>query len=89
LKLELFISSTCHKCAMTTAILKKLLAEKGLRYEEIVVELDVANYPSALDRLSTMGIMGTPVVIAGGKMIKGYEATNETLMREFFAEAGL
>jgi glutaredoxin len=89
LKLELFMSPTCHKCATTTAILRKLLAEKGLKYEEIIVELDVANNPSALDRLSTMGIIGTPVVIAGGKMIKGYEATNETLMREFFTEVGL
>ncbi|MGA2572844.1 MAG: hypothetical protein ABSF36_01395 [Candidatus Methanomethylicaceae archaeon] len=68
---------------------QEVACRERLRYEEIVVELDVANYPSALDRLSTMGIMGTPVVIAGGKMIKGYEATNETLMREFFAEAGL
>jgi glutaredoxin len=89
LKLELFMSPTCHKCAMTAAILRKLLAEKGLRYEETVVELDIANYPSALDRLSALGIIGTPVVIAGGKIIKGYDSTNETLMREFLAEAGL
>jgi glutaredoxin len=74
LKLELFMSPTCHKCAMTTAILRKLLAERGLKYEEIVVELDVTKYPSALDRLSIMGIIRTPVVIAGRKLIQGYEA---------------
>ena len=89
MKLELFMSPTCHKCAMTAAILRKLLTERGLKYEEIVVELDVTNYPSALDRLSAMGIIGTPVLIAGEKLIKGHEAINETLLREFFAEAGL
>lgn len=52
MKLELFMSATCHKCAITSAMLRKFLTERGLKYEEIVVELDVANYPSALDRLS-------------------------------------
>lgn len=81
MKIELFMPLTCHKYGITAAILRKLLEEKGIEYEEIVVELDVANHPSALDRLSAMGIIGTPVVMVGKKLIKGYEATNESLLR--------
>jgi len=85
----LFKSPTCVRSPRTVEILREVLSEKSLRYEDVVVERDATKDDSTLEPLLAMDLMGTPVIRGGSKIVKDYETTNEVLVREFLKEVGL
>ncbi len=48
---------------------KEYLSQKGLSF----VDRDVTNDPAALDELSKLGVMTTPVITVDGQVIVGFD----------------
>jgi len=82
LKIEFFKSKTCVNCPKVKALLKKILAEKGIRYEEVVIERDIKEDPDALTDLLMLDALSVPVVKIGDRVLYENDALKEEKLRE-------
>ena len=89
MKVELFKTPTCVKCPLTVELLKKILSEAGLRYEEVVVERDVTADSDAMAELLLLNALSTPVVRCGSEVLYEEDATSEEKLRELLRKGGI
>ena len=82
LKIEFFKSKTCVICPKVKKLLKKILAENGLRYEEIVIERDISEDPEALTDLLMLNALSVPVVKIKDIVLYEQDAVKEERLRE-------
>ncbi|RLE94515.1 MAG: hypothetical protein DRN04_02955 [Thermoprotei archaeon] len=82
LKIEFFKSKTCVVCPKVRELLKKILAEKGLRYEEVVIERDISEDPEALTDLLMLNALSVPVVKIKDTILYEQDAVKEDKLRE-------
>jgi len=84
-KIELFKSPTCVRCLGASALLRKVLAEKGVKYEDAVLERDIVKDSGAMADLLMLDLMSTPVIKYGERVLKDAETTDETRVRELLS----
>ncbi|RLE48460.1 MAG: hypothetical protein DRJ31_07220 [Candidatus Methanomethylicota archaeon] len=87
-KVELFKTPTCVKCPITKKLLAKILSEKGLSYEDYVVERDVTQDSDAMAELLMLNALTTPVVRFGDIVLYEEDAVKEDKLREVLRAAG-
>ena len=65
-KVQIYSTPTCHFCILA----KDFLNEKGVKYEEFNVAIDLEKRKEMLEK---SGQMGVPVIDIGGEIIVGFD----------------
>jgi glutaredoxin len=80
--IEVFTKPNCPRCPVAKSLLKKALAARGLKYEEVVKERNVEEDPEAMTDLLMLGSASTPTLKIGDRVLIGEEATQEKAVEE-------
>ena len=67
-KITIYSTPTCHYCNLA----KDFFREKGIKYEEFNVAVDLAKRQEMVEK---SGQMGVPVIDIGGKIVSGFDET--------------
>ena len=67
-KITIYSTPTCHYCNLA----KDFFGEKGIKYEEFNVAVDLAKRQEMVEK---SGQMGVPVIDIGGKIVSGFDET--------------
>lgn len=81
-KLVLYKSETCTRCPIAKFILQRVLTARGLEYSDCVVEKETDKDGEAMAELLMLDTVNTPVLVAGGIILREEEALNEKRVRE-------
>jgi glutaredoxin-like YruB-family protein len=65
-KVQIYSTPTCHFCNLA----KDFFKEKGVKYEEFNVAIDLAKRKEMVEK---SGQMGVPVIDIGGDIIVGFD----------------
>jgi len=86
-KIIVYVSSDCRRCPATKRMLKELLSERKLSYEEVVVERNISLDRDAKADLMMLNILSTPAVQSEDIVLLPDEATNRNKLRELIERA--
>jgi glutaredoxin len=70
-KIQLFTSPTCVRCPAVKDSLKKLVEQRGLKFEDVVLVRDIKKDPEAMTDMMMLNSYSTPTVKIGESVLVG------------------
>lgn len=87
MKITVYTSSGCKRCPATMRMLRELLSERNVSYEEVVVERNISLDRDAKADLMMLNILSTPAVQIEDAVLLPDEATDRDKLRELVERA--
>jgi len=87
MKIIVYVSSGCTRCPATKRMLRELLSERKLSYEEVVVERNISLDRDAKADLMMLNILSTPAVQSQDIVLLPDEATDRNKLRALIERA--
>lgn len=85
-EIEFFTKKDCPRCPLAKNVLKKVLKERGLKFEEVVKERDVEKDADAFVELLMLGSASTPTLKVGSTVLVGNDAIDEEKIKGALGE---
>jgi len=87
MKIIVYVSSGCGRCPATIRMLRELLSERKVSYEDVVVERNISVDRDAKADLMMLNILSTPTVQSKDLVLLPDEATDRKKLRELIERA--
>lgn len=88
-RITLYRTTHCPRCVKAARNLKAILAEKGLHYEEVVIEKFIDRDEAAIEELRGYGYESAPTIRIGTRVLVEDEPTYSEAIRQLLFEAGI